>query len=237
MWVAYQGQALVSIDQVSIATLGWVLSGGLIALGFNSELIAERGQRQNSYINKRRNSFKVNTALPSLITIFALILSLCWLVPVWNAEYNIKMANKLKGNLTDPGYVEKKKEYALNAVNAKPSEINYRILAADILVEVNQLELARQQLQIALDMDPKSFDSIIYTAQVYERAETYDPAIKLRIAASKFDKYDTNNWLKLGNDLAIVGDFESIKKIITMLQPLGNKTNIVGELTNLLTKS
>ena len=237
MWVAYQGQTLVSIDQVSIATLGWVLSGAIIALGFNSELITARDQRQNTYINKRNNTFKISIMVPSLIAIIALILSLSWLTPVWKAEYNIKMASKLKGDLTDPGYVEKKKQYALNAVNSKPSEINYRILAADVLVEVNELELARQQLKIALDLDTKSYDSIIYTAQVYERAEVYDSAIKLRIVASKFDKYDTNNWLKLGNNLAIVGDFESIKKMISLLVPIENKTNIVNELKKLLPKS
>ena len=237
IWVAYQGQALVSIDQVTIATLGWVLSGAIVALGFNSELIAERGQREKIYTNKRRDNFKISTALPALTAIIALILSLAWLTPVWKAEYNIKMASKLKGNLTDPGYVETKKKYALNAVNAKPSEINYRILAADVLVEVNELELAREQLQFVLDSDTKSYDSIIYTAQVYERAEVYDSAIKLRIAASKFDKYDTNNWLKLGNDLATVGDFESIKKMISLLAPIENKSNIVSELTKLLLKS
>ena len=237
MWVAYQGQTLVSIDQVSIATLGWVLSGAIIALGFNSELITARDQRKNTYINKRHNTFKISIMVPSLIAIIALILSLSWLTPVWQAEYNIKMGSKLKGELSDPGYVEKKKQYALNAVNSKPSEINYRILAADVLVEVNELELARQQLKIALDLDTKSYDSIIYTAQVYERAEVYDSAIKLRIVASKFDKYDTNNWLKLGNNLAIVGDFQSIEKMISLLVPIENKTNIVNELKKLLPKS
>ena len=237
MWVAYQGQTLVSIDQVSIATLGWLLSGAIIALGFNSELITARDQRKNTYINKRHNTFKISIMVPSLIAIIALILSLSWLTPVWQAEYNIKMGSKLKGDLSDPGYVEKKKQYALNAVNSKPSEINYRILAADVLVEVNELELARQQLKIALDLDTKSYDSIIYTAQVYERAEVYDSAIKLRIVASKFDKYDTNNWLKLGNNLAIVGDFQSIEKMISLLVPIENKTNIVNELKKLLPKS
>ena len=236
-WIAYQGQALVSIDQVSIAALGWVLSGAIVALGFNDELIALRGQRQYTYVNKWNNNFKISTMVPSLIAIIAIILSLSWLTPVWKAEYNIKMANNLKGILTDPRYVEAKKNYALNAVNAKPSEINYRILAADVLVQINELELARQQLQIALDSDEKSYESIIYTAQVYERAEFYDSAIRSRIAASKFDKYDTDNWLKLGNNLVIVGDFESIKKIISMLAPLKSKTNIVSELTKLLPKS
>jgi two-component SAPR family response regulator len=88
-----------------------------------------------------------------------------------------------------------------------------------------------------LDIDPKSYESIIYSAQVYERAGILDSAIKLRITASQIDKYDTNNWSKLGSDLAEVGDFESIKKIIEMLQPIKTKTSIVSELTNLLPKT
>ena len=237
IWVAYQGQALVSIDQVSIATLGWVLSGAIIALGFNNELIAARGQRHNTYINKRHNTFKISTMIPGFLAIISLILSLSSLIYTWKAEYNIKIANKLKGSLTDPGYIKAKKQYALNAVNAKPSEINYRILAAGALVEINELELARLQLKIALDLDAKSYDSIVYAAQIYEQAGVYIPAIKLRIVASKLDKYDTNNWFKLGNNLATVSDFESIKKIISLLAPLENKSNIVSELTKLLPKS
>jgi len=237
IWIAYQGQALISIDQVSITALGWVLSGAIVALGFNDELIALRGQHQNTYVNKQPYNFKLSIMVPNLITIIAIILSLNWLTPVWRAEYNMQRANHLQGGLTDPRYAETKKNYVLNAVNAKPSEIKYKILAALTLVELNELELARQQLQIALDSDEKSYESIIYTAQIYEQIEVYDTAIRLRIAASKFDKYDTNNWLELGNNHAIVGDFESIKKIISVLDPLESKTNIVSELTKLLPKS
>ncbi len=237
MWVAYQAQAFISIDQVSISALGWILSGAIVAIGLNDEFITLRRQHLNTYINKSKNNFNISTIVPGLIAIGALILSLIWLTPIWRAEYSIKMAKNLNGSLTDPRYVSAKKNYALNAVNEMPLEINYRFLAADVFVKLNELELARQQLKIALDLDKKSYEAIIYTAQVYERAGIYDSAIKLRILASKIDKYDTNNWLKLGENLVIVRDFESIEKIISMLTPLGGKTNIVNDLTKLLAKS
>jgi O-antigen ligase len=237
MWVAFQGQSVISIDQVTIATLGWVLSGILIALGLNSEFINEQSKLLNNASSKKRAGSRFQSALPGLSALFALFIAISWLIPTWQAEASIKRATKLKGNLSEPGYAEEKQRLALNAVSARPGEIYYKILAADVLVEINELESARLQLKSALDIDPKSYDSIIYTAQVYERAGILDSAIKLRITASQIDKYDTNNWSKLGSNLAEVGDFESIKKIITLLEPIKDKTSIVSELKNLLPKT
>jgi O-antigen ligase len=237
MWVAFQGQAVISIDQVTIATLGWVLSGILIARGLNSEFIDEESKVLNKAFSKKRAGSQFKSALPGLSALIALVIATSWLVPTWQAEASIKRATKLTGNISEPGYAEEKKRLALNAASARPREINYKILAADVLVEINDLESARLQLKSAMDIDPKSYETIIYTAQVYERAGILDSAIKLRIAASQIDKYDTNNWSKLGSNLAAVGDFESIKKIIELLQPIKNKTSIVSELTNLLPKA
>jgi O-antigen ligase len=237
IWVAFQGQSVISIDQVTIATLGWVLSGILIALGLNSEFIDEKSKKLNNTPNKKRAGLQFQSALPGLSAILALFIAISWLVPTWQAEAAIKRATKLKGSLSEPGYAEEKRRLALNAVNARPGEINYKILASDVLVEINDLESARLQLKSALDLDPKSYESIIYTAQVYERAGILDSAIKLRITASQIDKYDTNNWSKLGSNLAEVGDFESIKKIIELLQPIKNKTSIISELMALLPKT
>ena len=237
MWIAFQGQSVISIDQVTIATLGWVLSGILIALGLNIEFIDEQSKLLNNASSKKRAGSRFQSALPGLSALFALFIAISWLIPTWQAEASIKRATKLKGNLSEPGYAEEKQRLALNAISARPGEIYYKILAADVLIEINELESARLQLKSALDIDPKSYDSIIYTAQVYERAGILDSAIKLRITASQIDKYDTNNWSKLGSNLAEVGDFESIKKIIQLLQPIKNKTLIVSELTNLLPKT
>jgi tetratricopeptide (TPR) repeat protein len=175
--------------------------------------------------------------------VLSIVLSLCifisvlfWLVPLWRAESNIKLASKLRGDNANIAYVNQKKNLVLEAINLKPNDLNYRIMAADYLTELGELELARQQLQRAIEIDPRSYESIIYLAQVYERAQLLDPAIKLRISATNKDKFDTRNWLQLGINLAAMGDYASVTRVIESVRSFDNKNPILEELDKLIPK-
>jgi tetratricopeptide (TPR) repeat protein len=234
LWFAFQVQAQVSIDQITIAAIGWVLAGAVIALGFNSELIAEKAFQPNTYAKKRRSAMANSTLVAGGLTIVLVITSFAWLVPIWRADYNIKNARILQGDSGDFNFLAEKKKLALEAVSSAPGEIRYKIIAADALVVAKELELARQQLKDALDMDPKSYEAIGYAAQVYERAELIDEAIKIRIVATNMDPNDTDNWLQLGKMLARIGDYQAVKKVIELVAPLAGKSTIANDLSALL---
>jgi tetratricopeptide (TPR) repeat protein len=168
------------------------------------------------------------------LTIVLVITSFAWLVPIWRADYNIKNARMLQGDPGDFNFLAEKKKLALEAVSSAPGEIRYKIIAADALVVAKELELARQQLKDALDMDPKSYEAIGYAAQVYERAELIDEAIKIRIVATNMDPNDTDNWLQLGKMLARIGDYQAVKKVIELVAPLAGKSTIANDLSALL---
>ena len=234
LWFAFQIQAQVSIDQITIAAIGWVLAGAVVALGYNSELIADKAFQPNTYAKKRRGAMANSTMVAGGLTIVLVITSFAWLVPIWRADYNIKNARILQGDPGDFNFLAEKKKLALEAVSSAPGEIRYKIIAADALVVAKELELARQQLKDALDMDPKSYETIGYAAQVYERAELTDQAIKIRIVATKMDPNDTDNWLQLGKMLARIGDYEAVKKVIELVAPLAGKSTIANDLSALL---
>lgn len=234
MWIAVQVQSMISVSQVTITTLSWVLSGILVALTLNKEFIDKSTQTIINKSSKDQTFLSINSVVANIFSLCAVFLTLTWVVPTWKAESEIKLVTNLKGSVTDPGFFEAKQRLALSAVKSRPGEIKYKILAANVFVEMNDLDSARFQLKNALDQNPKSYESLIYSAQVYERAGLIVPAIKLRILASQIDRFDTDNWYRLGLHLATVGDFESIKKIINLLQPIENKTFIVSELKNLL---
>jgi tetratricopeptide (TPR) repeat protein len=234
LWFAFQVQAQVSIDQITIAAIGWVLAGAVIALGFNSELIAEKAFQPNTYAKKRRGAIANSTLVAGGLTIVLVITSFAWLVPIWRADYNIKNARMLQGDPGDFNFLAEKKKLALEAVSSAPGEIRYKIIAADALVVAKELELARQQLKDALDMDPKSYEAIGYAAQVYERADLIDEAIKIRIVATNMDPNDTDNWLQLGKMLARIGDYQAVKKVIELVAPLAGKSTIANDLSALL---
>jgi tetratricopeptide (TPR) repeat protein len=234
LWFAFQVQAQVSIDQITIAAIGWVLSGAIVALGFNSELIADKAFQPNTYAKKRRGPASNSTLISAGLTLVLVIASFAWLVPIWRADYNIKVARVFQGDPGDFNYLAEKKRAALSAVSSAPGEIRYKIIAADALVAAKELELARQQLKNAMDMDPKSYEAIGYAAQVYERAGLINEAIKIRIVATKMDPNDTDNWLQLGKLLARVGDYQAVNKVIELVAPLAGKSTIADDLKALL---
>jgi tetratricopeptide (TPR) repeat protein len=175
-----------------------------------------------------------STLVAGGLTIVLVITSFAWLVPIWRADYNIKNARILQGDPGDFNFLAEKRKLALAAVSSAPKEIRYKIIAADALVDAKELELARQQLKDALDMDPKSYDAIGYAAQVYERADLIDEAIKIRIVATNMDPNDTDNWLQLGKMLARIGDYQAVNKIIELVSPLAGKSTIGNDLKVLL---
>ena len=84
------------------------------------------------------------------------------------------------------------------------------------------------------EIDPRSYDSVVMAAKVYELAGLTEEAIKTRIAATKMDPNDTDNWLQLGKNLAQVRDFKAIAKVIELVKPLEAKSTIADDLRKLL---
>jgi tetratricopeptide (TPR) repeat protein len=234
LWFAFQIQAQISVDQITIAAIGWVLAGAIIALGFNNKLIADKAFQPNTYSKKSRRSTGNSSMVAGVLSATLFIASLFWLYPIWNADLTMKQARLLQGDLNDPNFVAAKKSLALKAVGGAPHEVRYKLLASIVISSVKDLELARQQLRDAYVQDPRSYDSVVMAAQVYEMAGLTSEAIKTRIAATKMDPNDVDNWLQLGKNLAQLGDFEAIKKVIELVEPLKSKSTIADDLRKLL---
>lgn len=234
LWFAFQIQAQISVDQITIAAIGWVLAGAIIALGFNNKLIAEKAFRPNTYSKKKRGSIDNSTMVAGGLSLALLIASFMWLIPIWKADYTIKQARLLQGDAADFNFLAVKRDLALKAVENAPGEVRYKLLASVELSRAKELELARIQLRDAFEIDPRSYDAVVMAAKVYENAGLIEEAIKTRIAATKMDPNDIDNWLQLGKDLAQLGDFEAIKKVIKLVEPLKGKSTIADDLRKLL---
>ena len=231
LWIAFQIQAQVSIDQIAIAATGWVLAGAIVALGFNDGFIRAKDFQPNIVVRNRKNQMNVSGGVSVGLTFVLVISCFAWLVPIWRADSDIK-----KAKIIELTQLEQKKNLALAAVEYAPGEIRYKIMAAQELVVANNLELARQQLKDALNMDPQSYEAISYAAQIYRRAGFVEESIKIRIIASKMDPNDVDNWIELGRAFARIGDYEALNKVIELVQPLTDKSSIEEDLRKLLPK-
>ena len=234
IWVGYLVQAQVSIDELSIASIGWVAAGALLALGFNKSHIQEISFTPNTSIRRRRASLGNRQLAALACTLVLLIAALFHLVPVWKSDYEIRSANQLSSQNQNPAVVAKEKYLALLAIKNAPKEIAYKVQGGFILTFIGSLESARQQLKAGLLQNPKSYDSLEYIAQVYEKAGLPQEGAKSRILMSSIDKYDLNNWLLLAKDLKQIGDMTYVKKIITIVNNFAPQSDTLTQLKALV---
>lgn len=232
VWFGYLLQEQVSVSQLTLTSIGWVLSGAIVALGYNFDLIKSASVKQNIFAKKSKtSSFEF---ISFVLTCIFLIVTTLILSPKWKAEESIYSAKKLSVSFSNLQGIGLKEDFALTAVALQPSELQYRFLAADVFLQTGNMEAARLQLKEVLELNPRSDPAMVYLASLYEYSEEWNEAIKLRIAVSQLDPLNTINWLQLGKDLAKISDYQAVNKIIQLVAPLADKSTIVNDLKALL---
>jgi O-antigen ligase len=232
IWLGYLMQEQVSPNQLTLAAFGSVISGAIVALGFNDNSIRIDSTRKISKFTRRQSPAPI--LLVNGITFLLVFLTFFILIPRWTAEINIRSAKLLSVSPTDLQGISYKEDLALTAVSMQPKEIQYHLLAADVFLTTGNMDGARLQLKKVLEINPNSDQSMVYLASLYEYSEEWNEAIKLRILASRVDPFNTKNYLQLGKDLAEIGDYQAISKVIELVAPLAGKSTIADDLKALL---
>ena len=234
LWIGYLLQSQVSIDQITIAAVGWVTAGAIVSKGFNVDsrfIEARRSELKGQKVKRVTSKTTFASAALTSVLIFAYFLKF---TPIWEAEIKIWKSRTLVAGSNDPVSLSIKEDLALEAVRLQPYEEKYQFLAADVALVTGNLEMARRQLKSVLNLNSKSFESLVYLADLYEYSEDFNEAVKLRILASNIDPFDSVNWLKLGKDLAFLKDFQALNKVIELVAPLAGKSTIADDLKALL---
>ena len=219
-WLGFQVHTLVSPESVPIQTIGWVLSGALIALELNKENIPNASL--SSTLQQKKANKNFSSGLLTKVAVFIiLILDILFLVPNWQAEYNLKLAKDIRNS---PGFENKLVEIeslAQSVTEKNDFEPLYQVEKALLLYSINQKELARDVFKSVIESDPQYYDAYTYLSQVYENLNMPEQAIDVRIKMTNLDKYDTDNWLSLAKNFAEVGRYGEIKKIINLAEEKG----------------
>jgi tetratricopeptide (TPR) repeat protein len=237
LWFAHQVQTQVSIDQITIAAIGWVLAGAVVALGFNSELIKGKAFRPNTYAKNRRGTLQTSTLVSVALSLVLVVTTFAWLVPIWQADKSIKIARTFNSASVNENLISQQNVLVAKTLALAPREIRYKILAAEILVGIGKPTESRNVLLRAIEDDPRSFAAHEYLAQNYEISGDYKAAIQIRNKITRLDSFDTNNWFLLGKNLSKVNDYKGLEKVIERVGPLARKSTIVDDLRLLKTEA
>ena len=152
-WICYQIQSLISINQIGLASWGWILGGALIAYERSGRPIEkDKVSTANSDLrNKGKAGQKVSVVSPQMVAGVGLILGLLVGTPPLSADMTWKSA-ATSGSLEQvekaliPGY--------LNPLSSA------RYISAVQLFETSELyDYAYRYAKVGVDFNPNSFDS------------------------------------------------------------------------------
>ena len=146
IWVAFQAQLLISINQIGNAVWGWALGG--ILLGY-SYFTGEESLSDKSEKNSKKQKAKKNEALPAsdlLRLIGGAVLALVIVFPYWNSAVNFQSA-------VESQTIERIEQAAIQ----QPYDLVRMVGSARVLKDNANVEKARVILNLTVQTFPDSY--------------------------------------------------------------------------------
>jgi hypothetical protein len=180
VWVAYQAQSIISLNQLGLAVWGWIISGLIIGYEINSrkeagEVKVEKGPGKD----KSKKAISGQTVLPStVITLFVglLIGLIIGLIPFTaSAKYKSALESSDKVKIQAAAYL-------------KPLDVT-RMLQVSVTLRDNKFEVdALSIIEDALIQYPDSYDAW----KVLASLTTASPA-QITEAKAQMERLDPHN--------------------------------------------
>jgi O-antigen ligase len=197
-WITFQAQSLVSIDNIAIAVVGWVLGGMIVGL---SARVSSGNETK-----KQVTDYKVQQMLASNVLVIAVFIFVTFL---YRAESSMM---SMRG-LYNPSVAENNLAMYAEAnrfLDLPFTDSYYRNQVAIYLGTTGHSEQAFKVLEETLKSNPRSLDTLNSLANLYESAKKFELAIPVRLRLAELNPWNAKNYLQLGKNYLNIGDYDSM---------------------------
>jgi len=176
-WLAYQGQSLVSIDNLGIAVWGYVLGGVITGISL--------GLRDPKIVPEKRSLIQPLISTGLVLFMFAVS------VLFFESESAAKSLHTtgISRNQSDRAAYEEAVQKPLTFIFQEPT---FELTAASNLARVGDFDLAQSRLSRILKADPKNFAALDLQARLYEFQNKWGAAAAIRSEMVSMDPFDTS---------------------------------------------
>jgi O-antigen ligase len=166
IWVAFQVQSLVSIDQIGLVVWGWILGGCIVSISFHVPT-KNSGQKKSERNQLSQESFGMRFTRANLVAIvFGLIPSIL-LTPVLVNE--LALRNRIVNFASSTTEEEASlRARAVVEIAQKSKQPELRLQAVNYLLPLKQNDAALSLALLNNKEFPMSFESWAATAMIYE---------------------------------------------------------------------
>lgn len=210
-WLAYQAQAIVSIENIGMAVWGWVFGGSII--GLSNKQIENQNLKTNSKM-----------LLQPIISIFIIILMLPLLANFIKGESQAFRAQILFNSNNKENMPEINK-VSIEIIKNRFADPFHKVLAANYLLNVDNYNGLSALEELVVD-DERNSTALSLLANYYDFNGNSEQSIKYRILMSKYDPLNCKNYLKLGQYYKKLGDTSSMYRMRDKILGIAPKSEI-----------
>jgi O-antigen ligase len=227
-WIAYQAQSIVSIDNIGISVWGWALGGAVLGTSFlNSSLTPTQQNKKLADIQLLRPVISFILVVFTLVTV---------VIPHYQAERDMLQV-RILFDPAKPEYKDPFRQYAEKIINYRLADPSYKMTVAGWLAANGYVEDGLNQLYKMKEYDPRNLDTLIVLAQFNEELGRYSEAIKLRKEVIKYDQWDATNYLQLGKNYKLLGEFGQMDQMLEKILSFASNTELASKARVELTRS
>ena len=227
-WIAYQAQSIVSIDNIGISVWGWALGGAVLGTSFlNSSLTPTQQNKKLADIQLLRPVISFILVVFTLVTV---------VIPHYQAERDMLQV-RILFDPAKPEYKDPFRQYAEKIINYRLADPSYKMTVAGWLAANGYVEDGLNQLYKMKEYDPRNLDTLIVLAQFNEELGRYSEAIKLRNEVIKYDQWDATNYLQLGKNYKLLGEFGQMDQMLGKILSFASNTELASKARVELTRS
>jgi O-antigen ligase len=212
-WISFQAQSIISIENIGLGIWGWVLGGllvGLARLSSNTPLVQSGGSEK---LNKQNSNSQITQPIISGI----LTLGAVFLVSLLYAGDQGTMESRQYFNSTTNTQSSRFYEKVDSALKNSFNDPYYKLVISEMLMQSGDQTRAVEEITKLNNSDPHNLDYIRFLAMVAEKNNDYNNAIKFRQLIAEYDPWNAENFLLLGLNYKLSGDYVSMNKMLNSI--------------------
>ena len=216
IWVSFQAQSFISIDNMGISIWGWVLGGAIIGL---------RKNRLRGVQDSKRQSGSKSINLPQVLvsTLFLLpILIISMLLHRQEADLFVAKSAIMQSPI-------KQELVLLNAQKVLDNNLVdpfYKFEAALIYFELGNTQVGETQVKELSENDPRNLIFLDWLLRNEIRKNDYAAALNLALQIEKYDPWNVKNIFLTGELHKLLGNFAEMEKIRLKVNAMAPNTEL-----------
>lgn len=216
IWVSFQAQSFISIDNMGISIWGWVLGGAIIGL---------RNNRVRALQDDRRKAGPKSINLPQVLvsTLFLIpILIISMLLHRQEADLFVAKSAIMQSPINQELVL-------LNAQKVLDNNLAdpfYEFEAALIFFELGRTQVGEAQVKELSENDPRNLIFLDWLVRNEIRKTDYAAALNLALQIEKYDPWNVKNIFLIGELHKLLGNFAEMDKIRLRVIALAPNTEL-----------